>query len=359
MTSRITTDFPHARPQTQYGLQQAQPPIHPSYDDRNSYSDQPHNSLYYEPGDDTDEPFDVRADFDGTGPRWSDRYGQRQEEGSLKSGSGGGGGGLADDRSYRPVANHVAPTGYSNTVKSLASREELVSVPVLGPEWQKSELHELSRRGQAELRGEKRTRAWREWTRDQRGLCGMKWFTRKMLVGILFAFVVALGVTLYFVIPRVPNFSFYEDQPFSVDNTTIAFSRSPTNFSFSGNLNLYADASSSYLPVHFTSLQAELYDLTTDKLIATGDNGNHRIARKAQQPVLLPVTFSYSATNTSDTTWNDIYDACGHLWTGTARPDLKFRLALKMSILGLVNHPEQSTQISGVTCPFQLPSNSV
>lgn len=30
---------------------------------------------YYEPGEDQDEPFDVRADFDGAGPRWSERYG--------------------------------------------------------------------------------------------------------------------------------------------------------------------------------------------------------------------------------------------------------------------------------------------
>ncbi|WWD18980.1 hypothetical protein CI109_103437 [Kwoniella shandongensis] len=355
MTSRLSTDFPHTQPPRQSG-----------YGNPFGYADhQPHNSLYYEQGEEEDEPFDVRADFDGTGPRWSDRYGQGQGigqdvgkgEGSLRSGLGGGM--VGDDRSYRPVDDHVAPTGHTANTKSATSREELVSVPVLGAEWQKSELHELSRRGQSELRGEKRTRAWREWTRDQRGLCGSRWFTRRILVGAIFAFVVALGIALFFLIPRVPSFEFYGEQPFSVDNSTISFNRTPTNFSFSGNLNLYADASSSYLPVHFTSLQAKLYDLTTDKLIATGDWGNHRIAHKDQQPVLLPVTFSYSALNTSDTTWNDMYDACGHLWTGTTRPDLKFRLVLRMSIMGLVNHPEQSTQISDVTCPFELPGNSV
>lgn len=49
----------------------------------------------------------------------------------------------------------------------------------------------------------------------------------------------SLGVTLYFVIPRAPNFEFYDEQPFTVDNNTISFSRTPTNFSFSGNLNLW------------------------------------------------------------------------------------------------------------------------
>jgi hypothetical protein len=47
-----------------------------------------------------------------------------------------------------------------------------------------------------------------------------------------------LAIVLYFLIPRAPSFTFYTAQPFVVDNTTIAFSRTPTNFSFVGNLNL-------------------------------------------------------------------------------------------------------------------------
>lgn len=42
----------------------------------------------------------------------------------------------ASSRSYRPVEDHVAPAGsvYNPGVKNTMSREELVSVPVLGPE---------------------------------------------------------------------------------------------------------------------------------------------------------------------------------------------------------------------------------
>lgn len=35
----------------------------------------PIKPLYYEQDEPADEAFDVRADFDGTGPRWSERYG--------------------------------------------------------------------------------------------------------------------------------------------------------------------------------------------------------------------------------------------------------------------------------------------
>ncbi|OXC69131.1 hypothetical protein AYX13_02421 [Cryptococcus neoformans] len=316
------------------------------------------------------EEFDVRADFDVKGPRWSEVHGN----GLYNPGMGTGGGNvrssttglgvLRGDRNsgYGPVSEHIPPLGHTysqDTRKSLASREELVSVPVLGPEWKKTELHDLSRRGKSGIKAEKRKRAWLEWTRDQRGLCGVRWLTRKVIVGAAFLFCVALGVTLYFVIPRAPNFEFYDEQPFTVDNNTISFSRTPTNFSFSGNLNLWADASSSYVPVHFTHLEASLYDEATNKKIATGDWGNHVMQHKAEQAVILPVTFAYSAINTSDTTWNDWYNACGHIWPGTTRSDLKLKLLLKMSIVGLTKKPQTSALISGIACPFELSADSV
>lgn len=65
----------------------------------------------------------------------------------------------------------------------------------------------------------------------------------------------SLAVTLYFVIPRAPNFEFYHDQPFTVNNDTISFNRTPTNFSFSGNLNLWGALSSDMdLPFNLTSI---------------------------------------------------------------------------------------------------------
>ncbi|WVQ99938.1 hypothetical protein IAU59_007081 [Kwoniella sp. CBS 9459] len=359
MASRLSHDFPrYDRPQS-YQSQSRSQSQYPTYSTPPGAPSRHYpRDPYYEAGEDYDEPFDVRADFDGDGPKWSER-GSLKGEGSIRSGGAMGMGLASDDRSYRPVEDHVAPSAYTDPSKSMHSREELISVPVLGPEWKKTELHELSRRGQSELQGDKRTRAWREWTRDQRGLFGVKWLTRRVFVFAMFAFLAALGVTLYFVIPRAPNFEFYKDSPFVVNDETVNFNRVPTNFSFAGNLNLFGDASSSYLPVHFTSLQATVYDVITNKAIATGDWGNKYMDHKDQQPVVLPVQFQYSAVNTSDTTWNNMYQACGHKWTGTNRPDLKLRLVLRMSIVGLTTHPETSTQISSVACPFELPADGV
>lgn len=81
-----------------------------------------------------------------------------------------------------------------------------------------------------------------------------------------------------------------------------------------------ADASRSYVPVQFSNLQAKLYDIETNKVIATGDLGKHKVDNAVNQPIILPVTFSYSAINVTDPTWVHIYDACGHLWPGVVRP---------------------------------------
>lgn len=61
-----------------------------------------------------------------------------------------------------------------------------------------------------------------------------------------------------------------------------------------------ADTSSSYLPVHFTNIEASLLDSTTSKIIARGNYGNHKVEKSKTAPVIFPVIFSYSALNTSD-----------------------------------------------------------
>ena len=63
-----------------------------------------------------------------------------------------------------------------------------------------------------------------------------------------------------------------------------------------------ADTSSSYLPVHFKHLRATVFDLDTLKVVATGDLADAKVARGDQVAVVLPVTFAYTAFNTSDTT---------------------------------------------------------
>jgi hypothetical protein len=65
MSSRYSTDYAYPT--------SSQPPQ--GYRQESFYTPYDAKPIYYESGEDRDEPFDVRADFDGDGPRYSERYG--------------------------------------------------------------------------------------------------------------------------------------------------------------------------------------------------------------------------------------------------------------------------------------------
>ena len=85
MSSRLSLDFPR----------RGQPSTRPSAYDQPYDPPRAPSALYHDDPEDQDEPFDVRADFDGDGPRWSDVYGLDRDRGgdSVK-------GTFRDDRSY-------------------------------------------------------------------------------------------------------------------------------------------------------------------------------------------------------------------------------------------------------------------
>lgn len=138
----------------------------------------------------------------------------------------------------------------------------------------------------------------------------------------------SLGITLYFVIPRAPNFTFpSKDDILAVDEKSVQFSRTPANFSFDGSVQMrgkstlstfvnqlpifinhprkqtkLADASASYLPVHLSTLAVEIRHKDSSKQIASGEIRNYVLPRNRQVDVDVPVKWEYTGANSSDTT---------------------------------------------------------
>lgn len=201
----------------------------------------------------------------------------------------------------------------------------MVTVPALGPEWQRDELRNMTKAGKREKKSESRKHAWKEWNRGHRGMCG-KWFTKRMLVVFLFVLccwsvlnpypshfyssvnLCSIGLVLAFTIPRVPVIAFDTDTPLA--NATGAwknaiptiFSRSPTNFSFAGFADLQIDTTSNFLPLTFNNLEATISDYDTGVQIGTANLGRRTFPAKKYTSFQLPLNFTYSAVNTSDTT---------------------------------------------------------
>lgn len=114
----------------------------------------------------------------------------------------------------------------------------------------------------------------------------------------------SVGIALAFTIPRVPEFAFSETAPLkngTAPPETI-FSRSPANFSFAANVDLQIDTTSNFLPLKFNRLDAQVFDLETELLVATGNLTNKKLPAKQLADILLPLNFTYVATNDSDPT---------------------------------------------------------
>lgn len=208
---------------------------------------------------------------------------------------------------------------------------EMVTVPALGAEWGKDELKAMTKKGRKEQNSEGFGRKWRAFNRGQYGLFGRKWLTRRTLVFVIFATCAmyvfffpflctkctpytrlspfcSIGVTLAFVIPRVPGFAINGSNPLTTatgwynQSISAQFSRAPANFTFPANLQLQVDTTSNFLPLVFKSLDAQVYDLDSFRLVGTGHLNRTKLPAKHFVDIQMPLNFSYVATNDSDLT---------------------------------------------------------
>ncbi|KAF8627373.1 hypothetical protein AX17_006188 [Amanita inopinata Kibby_2008] len=290
------------------------------------------------------EAWDVYADFNNAGPRYSTAF-------------------MQNSQGYQQIP---PSTPKADDTTNVPGQVEMVTVPAMGPEWSKAELHDMTKASRKEKKYETRREKWKAWNRGERGMCG-RYCTRKVFVFALFAVCIAIGIVLAFTIPRVPAFAFSDASPLTnatghwKDAVPTVFSRYPANFSFPAYAALQVDTNNNYIPIIFNRLRADVYDLETSRLIATGDLGHKTFSAKTFTDVLLPLNFTYIATNDTDKTWVNWYDACKNraLYTDGNRPSAQFRLLLTMNILGLPTEHQTSAEVANANCPIELPSNSV
>ena len=118
----------------------------------------------------------------------------------------------------------------------------------------------------------------------------------------------SVALILGFTIPRVPGVAFNGDTPLvpasGAWNNSIPtqFSAAPANFSFPAFTSLQLDTGSTFVPITFRHLRAQILDSDTSALVATGDLGHTKVPAKTFTSILLPLNFTYSAVNSSDQT---------------------------------------------------------
>ncbi|KAI0299534.1 hypothetical protein BC826DRAFT_1117272 [Russula brevipes] len=289
--------------------------------------------------------WDVYADFNNAGPRYSNAFALGNSESSYQQLTPPRSAKLDEESSQGPV--------------------EMVTVPTLGAEWAKDELKGMTKRARREERSETFGRKWKAFNRGQYGLFGRKWLTRRTVVFIVFA-IFAMCSPLRLSFPRVPGFDINEQTPLVSatgwfnESIPAEFSRFPANFSFPGAIALQVDTNANFLPLTFKHLDAQVYDLDSYRLVGTGHMNRTTLSAKKFINIKMPVNFTYVATNDSDLTWINWYNACKNRiqYNGGSRPSLRFRLNIDMSIAGLPTKHSTATSVTNAACPIELPSNA-
>ncbi|GAA99118.1 hypothetical protein E5Q_05809 [Mixia osmundae IAM 14324] len=300
--------------------------------------------------------FDVRGDFDNVSRPYS-TVAQEVRSTSLQRN-------LSDPtREDASLDLRAANASSTNLISGDYKDVVLSSMPVLGTDWAADEGRMARKEARkSQFRQSKAGVAVNElgeWQRGERKLCG--WFGWRHGVCVLFAIIVALGITLYFVIPRTPSVLISTSQPLALDTTYAdpVFSHGPpATFDWHGVLNLAFDSTDNYIPIHLSSLSASIKDLNTNAVIATGSKTGLALPGKAQSTVALPIHFAYQANNDTDTTFQDIYKGCSKSYTGVTRPGLNLVVHLSMSIVGIIGSKTANTQLSDLACPFQLAASA-
>ncbi|KAI9453235.1 hypothetical protein BJY52DRAFT_1205520 [Lactarius psammicola] len=291
--------------------------------------------------------WDVYADFNNKGPRYSHAFGIGK-----------------NDASYQQLSPQL--TGKMDEESSTQGPVELVTVPALGAEWGKDELKDMTKRGRREKEKENFGRKWKAFNRGEYGMFGRKWLTRRTVVFFIFGLCAAIGIILAFTIPRVPGFAISGKSPLVSatgwfnQSVPVGFSRFPANFSFPAALSLQVDTGSNFLPLVFKNLDAQLYDLDSFRLVGIGHLNHTKLPAKKFSSIQMPVNFTYVATNDSDQTWINWYNACKNKaqYTGGERPGLRFRLNIDMNIAGLPTKHSTATSVTNAPCPIELPSSA-
>jgi len=122
----------------------------------------------------------------------------------------------------------------------------------MGPEWQRSQLRDMTKAGKREKKVESRKQKRKQWNRDERGLCG-DWFKRKFLVYFLFALCVvcvhytqSLAITV--LIHRYAESASFLQLPFHAFRLSHLMSDKPSPMPLARSIGPYLSSSPGHQP---------------------------------------------------------------------------------------------------------------
>ncbi|KAI1320717.1 hypothetical protein EDD11_010251 [Mortierella claussenii] len=187
--------------------------------------------------------------------------------------------------------------------------------------------------------------------------------SRRLCVYASFVFVLCLAVTLYFVVPRSPAFSFESVLP--MGDPIVTNNRIQEAFS----LQMRVDSQENYVPVRFTSIEMTVWMKIDQKKIGSNEGlpSSFVIKPKAVQVVSVPMTIDYTSLMidiNADGTLQKLIGACKPVSpnSGAYGEGINLTFGGKLHVWGLnwIWKPQFSFNVDNVPCPVNArdPSTS-
>jgi hypothetical protein len=177
----------------------------------------------------------------------------------------------------------------------------------------------------------------------------------RTLALIIFLCIAIIVVIWYFVWPRIPNLILDD-----IDNVgTIQVIANTTDNRISTNwlLNLTADNSNNWVPTRITSIDLFITDDITQQQFGNGTSGFIILPPRKTSIIEIPLSIYYESSVTNDTTFQDLYNACGiQVTSNTPSSDnhqdvLNVTLHVTFHISGLAWSTTRLMPIHGLVCP--------
>ncbi|KAF9384363.1 hypothetical protein CPB97_005733 [Podila verticillata] len=183
--------------------------------------------------------------------------------------------------------------------------------------------------------------------------------SRKACLGITFSFIVCLAITLFFVVPRSPTFTFESLMP----QDTIYIGKDRIRQPFS--IQIMVDSRSNYLPIRVDAFEVTI--LLNGDPIANNDNlsSNFVIEPRITQVLNIPMQLDYKAQNLNgdeDITFDMLLQACAPVTDpsmASSVPKLDLTVVGRLHVWGLslVWKPEFRFSLEDVPCPANAKSS--
>ncbi|WFC97534.1 hypothetical protein MYAM1_000248 [Malassezia yamatoensis] len=235
--------------------------------------------------------------------------------------------------------------------------ESSLELAPLGQEYTPEERKRMTRKGQRKYWKYSQLGAVDSWMRGHKPICGF--FGPHVAVFALFGFVILLGITLYFVVPRVPSVALKTYKPLTAANgeSAMNITAQPTGFFMNGTLGLRLDNSGGWIPSEIKKLDAVVNYKNNNIKVGEGSVKYKSIPGKKQTDLNIPIYFNYHSLNsTGDDIQLAFQDACAHPYLGVQRTSLDLSIDIILDIQAVPGTHKTSLGLTSYACPWVLPN---